>query len=248
MIEQKKLLDYSIADIDKKKLLEICRQNIKSRKKMFIVTLNSLIFLRGLINKKFSAVLKSADLIIPDGSGIIWASRVLKNPVYNKIPGIDFMKDLLGLAYEEKFSVFLLGAKPKVVDKLYMSLKKWYGERIKFVGKYHGYFKPEETDKIVTGIKKVQPDILFVALGSPYQEEFIYKYYNELDASLMIGVGGSFDVISGFKKRAPVWYIEHNLEWLYRSITSVKRLKNLFRILFFVIIILMRRVVGKTSS
>ncbi len=235
------LLGYNIVDVPPDILISLCEKKIEKKEKLFIVTLNSLILLHSIINRDFSIILKRADLIIPDGAGIILASKIFGIPIKNKIPGIEFMQELLKLAYKRNFSVFLLGAKKKVVNDLFVKLKKWY-ENINFVGKYYGFFNKKEEKKVIEGINKVTPDILFVGMGSPLQEEFIYNNYHILKSTIMIGVGGSFDVLSGYKKRAPLWFRKNNIEWLYRSFTSIKKFLNIFKLILFVIIIIFLRI------
>ena len=232
-----RIFDIPVNDIQKDKLLQICLDRIKKKKKLFIITLNSLMIISYLFNKKFFNAVKNSDLIIPDGYGIILAGIFFHKPIKNQLPGIDLTYHLLGMAHEKRLSVFLLGGTWVVIEKVYRNFKKWF-PGIKYLGRYYGYFNINEEEKLITGIDKIRPDILFVGLGTPKQEIWINENLKRIKARIIIGIGGSFDVISGEKKRAPVKWREKHLEWLYRSITSPLKIVNLFKILFFCLIML----------
>lgn len=227
--------------MDLNRLLKICRERIRNNEKTFIVTLNSLMALDYFFNKEFRKAVDRADLVIADGIGIIKASHFFGRGIKNHIPGIDFMHKLLGLAYENKLSVFLLGGTWDVVNKAYENMRKWFNHA-RFLGKYTGYFEPSEEEKIIRGINKVSPDILFVAMGSPRQELWIGRNREKLDCRVMIGVGGSFNVIAGKVKRAPDKWRKKGLEWLYRSLTSPKKFMNIFRVIFFLVFMVYFRI------
>lgn len=240
----KKIFNIKLVDLNFSELLNLSLQRIKNRQKTFIITLNALMINSYFNNPNFKNAVNQAELIIPDGYGIILASKIFKNKISNHIPGIDFVYKLLGLAYENKLSVFLLGSKWDVINKAFVNLKKWF-PHVKFVGRYSGYFDKMEEKKIILGINKVNPDILLVGLGSPKQEIWINKNKNKLKATLIIGIGGSFNIISGYKQRAPEIWRKKNLEWLHRSITSYKKSLNLFKVFWFCLIIIYFKITKK---
>lgn len=229
------IFNIPVNDIKKDKLLRMCLHRIKKKKKLFIITLNSLMVINYLFNRRFYQAVRSAHLIIPDGYGIVLAGKFFNRPIQNQIPGIDLAWKLLGMAHENNLSIFLLGSTWKIISMAHKVLVKWF-PKAKFLGRFHGYFGPGEEKKVISGINKVKPDILLVGMGTPAQEIWISENLSGLKAGVIIGIGGSFDVISGAKKRAPVQWRKNHLEWLYRSISSPMKIINLFKILLYCLI------------
>jgi len=178
----------------------------------FIVTPNPEIVLSARKDANFSQIINNADYVIPDGIGIIKGAQSLGTPIHERITGFDTLQYLMRAANRKQLKVYLLGSKPEVIQASADKIKKDFSQ-IDLVGFHDGYFKDET--EIVNEIAEKKPNIVFVALGSPKQELFINKYRNNADA-IWIGVGGSFDVFSGTKKRAPKIMQTLNLEWLYR--------------------------------
>lgn len=235
------LFNINVIDGSYQQILAQCYKKIKKKKKCFIITLNSLMINKYVFNRSFQHAVKKADMIVPDGYGIILASRLFRRELKHQIPGIDLMYKILGLAYEKRLSVFLLGGSWPVVEQTYKNFTKWF-PNIKFLGRYSGYLSPDEERRVIQGINKLQPDILLTAMGSPRQELWLAKNKDILEAKILIGLGGSFDVASGHKKRAPVKWREKHLEWLYRCLTSPSKWFNLIRVSFYLIIMLFYRV------
>jgi N-acetylglucosaminyldiphosphoundecaprenol N-acetyl-beta-D-mannosaminyltransferase len=189
-----------------------------------IVTANPEIVMCAKKDPDFEQVLRKADLITPDGIGVVKASRLLGNPIKERVAGFDMMnKWFAQLSQQDQpVSVFLLGAKPHVSEAAARTISNTYSN-ITVVGYHHGYFKAEEEAAIVGQIQKANPDILLVALGFPRQERFIQTYKHELNAKVAVGVGGSFDVWAGEVKRAPRWIQTIHLEWFYRLCSNPSR-------------------------
>ncbi|ABR31183.1 glycosyl transferase, WecB/TagA/CpsF family [Thermosipho melanesiensis BI429] len=195
----------------RKKIVEDVNNGVKT----FVVTLNASILLRTLKDSYYRKIVEEANYIIPDGSGIVWALKRNRKILTDRITGIDTMLYLCEKAKIYGWKVYLLGAKRKVVEKAARKLKK---RGINVVGYYHGYFSKSDTTPIEE-IESLKPDLLFVGMGVPKQEEWIYENFS-LPFKLAMGVGGSFDVISGSKKRAPVFFQRMKLEWFYRWLQS----------------------------
>ena len=175
----------------------------------------------GTENAAFDAVLKSDDsTIVADGIGVVKAAHMLNIPVQGRVPGVEIVQELFKILDEEKKSLYLLGAKPEVVELLVKKIKAEY-KGIQIAGYKDGYVK--DKDAVFEEIVAAKPDAVLVALGIPSQELLIHKYYDRFDKGIFIGVGGSFDVLSGTKKRAPEIFIKLNLEWLYRIAKEPKR-------------------------
>lgn len=187
-------------------------------------------------------------MTVPDGIGLVIASKIIGKPLTERVTGIDLMENLLQYAHHKKYSVYLLGGKSGIAEEACGKIKEKYPGLI-IAGYHHGYFKglhtgyeghQEELD-VLTRINEAKPDILFVALGAPKQEYFIDRYMQELDAKLFMGVGGSLDVYSGKVERAPVFYQKFGLEWLYRGLKEPWRFKRMSVLPKFVIEVLRRK-------
>lgn len=205
---------------------EILEKNLSQNKKTFIVTANPETFMMSEKDEEMRKLLLDDDtFLVPDGIGIVKAARMINYDVKERITGIDIANELLKLGNEQKKSIYLFGAKQEVIDSMIKVLEEDYSN-LKLVGASNGYEK--DKDKVFEKIVKAKPDIVLVALGIPFQEKLIYKHLDEFDKGIFVGVGGSFDVISGHKKRAPKIFIKLNLEWLYRILKEPKRLKRFY--------------------
>ena len=205
---------------------KMLNKNLKSNKKMFIVTANPETFMMSENDEEMKKLLLDKDtILVPDGIGIVKAARMINYDVKERIAGIDIANKLLELGSIQKKSIYLFGAKQEVIDSMEEVIREKYPD-LKLLGTSNGYEK--DKDKILEKIAKLKPDIVLVALGIPLQEKLIYKHLDEFDKGIFVGIGGSFDVISGHKKRAPKLFIKLNLEWLYRIIKEPKRLKRFY--------------------
>lgn len=185
-------------------------------------------------------VINSASLIIPDGIGVVYASKILGRPLPQKVAGCDLSRKLLAYAAETGKRVFLFGSAPAregqtaVCDLAAENMKRQF-PGLTVCGTHDGYFKPEETGEILRQINEADTDLLFVCLGAPKQEKWIFENRDALRCSLALGLGGSLDVYAGTVKRAPALFIKLNLEWFYRLLkqpSRIGRMMNLPRFLF----------------
>lgn len=205
---------------------KILDKNLKENKKTFIVTANPETFMMSEKDTEMRDLLLDKDtILVPDGIGIVKAARMINYDIKERIAGIDIANKLLELGNKQKKSIYLFGAKQEVIDSMKEVLKNNY-PNLKLSGTANGYEK--DKDKVFEKIAKAKPDIVLVALGIPLQEKLIYKHLNKFDKGIFVGVGGSFDVISGHKKRAPKLFIKLNLEWLYRILKEPKRIKRFY--------------------
>lgn len=165
-----------------------------------------------------------SDLINADGMGIVWAARFLGYKIPERVAGIDLMENLVELSFNRKYKCFFFGAQENVVKKLVDDYSKKYSRDL-IAGYRNGYYDESEEYEIVKTIKESNANILFVAMTSPKKEIFLNTYKNELiDINFIMGVGGSFDVISGLIKRAPKYMQNAGLEWLYRFLQEPSRM------------------------
>ena len=202
-------------------------KNLKYNKKMFIVTSNPETFMIANMEKDFKTLLLNKDTtIVADGIGIIKSARMLGYKMEERVPGIDISINLLKYGNQLKKDLYLFGSTDEVITKMKSVLDTKYSN-IKLVGSSNGYVN--DKDKVFEEIISLKPDIILVALGIPEQEKLIYKHLSKFEKGIFIGVGGSLDVISGYKKRAPKILIKLNLEWLYRILKEPKRIKRFYQ-------------------
>lgn len=192
----------------------------------FICTPNPEIVMVAQDDKELMGALKSSDMNIPDGVGLIIASKIHKLGLVERVTGADMMEKILEFCNYSRKSVYILGGKPGIAEMAVDNIKKKY-ENVEIKGYRHGYFKTDEEDSIIESINKVSPDILFVSLGAPKQEKWMYKHRKDLNVKVAIGVGGCVDIWAGTSKRAPKIFRVLGLEWLYRLIKEPWRFKRM---------------------
>jgi len=190
-----------------------------------IFTPNPEIVMMAQKDLEYKDILAEGDLVIPDGIGIIMASRIKKLGLEKRLPGIEMMESILKYCNNAKKSIYLLGSSNENVEKAAKNIGEIY-PNIVIVGYHDGFFDKTEELKIVDKINEVKPDILFVAMGAPKQEKWMYKHRKILNVKVSMGVGGAIDVWAGAVKRAPKLFRNIGMEWFYRVITNPKRIKR----------------------
>jgi N-acetylglucosaminyldiphosphoundecaprenol N-acetyl-beta-D-mannosaminyltransferase len=200
---------------------------INTDSKLHIISGNPEVLHSGLDNNVlFNNFISKNSIIIPDGAGVVLASKILKNPVNQKIAGIELMDKLIRYCETNSKSIYLLGAEEETLHTCKDNLIKKF-PNLNIAGFHNGYFDIDNCKKIIDDINSCSPYIIFVAMGCPRQETFITRYMESLNCKLFMGVGGSFDVIAKKVNRAPNWMIKLNLEWLYRVAKEPYRIKRL---------------------
>ncbi len=189
------------------------------------------------------ATLGKASLLIPDGIGVVVACRLLGRGPIGRVPGSDLMPALCALAAERGYRVYLFGARADVNDRAAQVLAHRY-PGLQIVGTTHGYVEEREMPGVIHRINCAEPDLLFVALGSPRQEEWMARYLPTLDVAICMGVGGTFDVLAGTVKRAPVAWQKMHLEWLYRLLSEPTRIGRQTALPRFALQVLRQRLSG----
>ncbi|MCI9233866.1 MAG: WecB/TagA/CpsF family glycosyltransferase [Bacilli bacterium] len=204
----------------------LLEENIKKNIKTFVVTANPETFMIAEKETEFAnLILDEKTTVVPDGIGIVKTAQMLHYSVSERISGIDLAYELLRIGNENKKSIYLLGASEEVKEKMVEKIKNEY-PNLHLKGAVNGF--GSNKDKEFNKIKKLKPDIILVALGIPAQEKLIYKHLDDFEKGIFIGVGGSFDVISGNKKRAPKMFQKLGIEWLYRLLKEPKRIKRFY--------------------
>ena len=180
-----------------------------------VVTPNAEILYRSLEDTELAQILRQADLATPDGAGVVLASRWLRDPVPERVTGVDLVRVLLERADKAGYRIYLLGAQPESVQEAARRLGEGF-PGLTVCGFHHGYFGPSEESLIVDQIRAARPQVLLCGLGVPKQEKWLWRLRHELGVPVSLGIGGAIDVFAGKTERAPQWTQKANLEWLYR--------------------------------
>jgi N-acetylglucosaminyldiphosphoundecaprenol N-acetyl-beta-D-mannosaminyltransferase len=197
-----------------------------------LVTINPEFVVAAQSDEEFRSILNSADLALPDGVGLLLASRFLGHPLRERVTGVDTVERVAELASRKGYRLFLLGAEEGVAEKAALRLRERY-PGLEIVGTYSGSPSPEEEEEIVRMVKAAEPDVLFVAYGAPAQDKWIHRNLKRLGVPVCMGVGGAFDFIAGVTKRAPRWVQRLGLEWLHRLIHEPWRWRRQLALLKF---------------
>lgn len=236
-----KILGVRVDKVTKAQALEEFRRMLDGDRCELIVTPNAEIVEKASKTPQLRRIInEEAALVTPDGVGLIYASKLKGDPIEEKVAGIDFARSAIELCASLGRSVYLLGSKPGVAEAAASNLEKEIPD-LKIAGFRDGYFKDEEEASVVEEINRSGADFLCVALGSPKQEYFVIRHRDSLKVKAAAGLGGSLDIWSGQLNRAPAFYIDHGLEWLYRMIQEPKRLKRLPALPVFLIKAAIRR-------
>lgn len=237
------ILDLHFIGESKTKILDLISNRVNNEQKTFIITANAEIAMYARENKEYLDITKKADFIVPDGIGIVKGAKILGKDIPQRVPGIELMIDMIECANKNNQKVYFYGAKVEVIEKMVNVLKNKY-KNLNIVGYHHGYHDDSD-NKITNEIINLKPDYVFVAKGCPLQDEWILKVMKKVDKGVFMGVGGSFDVISGNVKRAPKSWQKLNLEWLYRVLSDPKRIGRYVALPKFVIEVIKDRRKGE---
>lgn len=174
-------------------------------------------------DSKLRKIVNSCPLINADGASIVWAAKRLGVPLKERVTGCDLFQKLVEVAEKKGYKIYLFGAKEEVVKKVKAIFEEKYPD-IQIVGYRNGYFTEADEPEIVKNMAESGADMMFVAFSSPKKEYWVNKYIDQLNIPFVMGVGGSFDIVAGVTERAPKWWQDHGLEWLYRFIQEPRRM------------------------
>jgi len=222
---RQKVLGYPVDIVDEPLALEIVETAWRQGKGLQIVTLNAEMVVAAQQDRELDRIIRHAHLIIPDGSGVVWALR-LSGQAIERLAGIDLASAALHRAAIAGRPVALIGGRPDVLATLEKVLPKVH-PGLKIVASHHGYFTAAEEEAVVDELAGCQPELVLVALGVPKQEYFIDQWRSAFPKAVMIGVGGSFDIWTGLSRRAPRFMQRLHLEWLYRLISEPWRWRRI---------------------
>ncbi|MFC5451406.1 WecB/TagA/CpsF family glycosyltransferase [Paenibacillus aestuarii] len=215
-----------ISKLDMKMTVAYLSDAIARRQPHQIITANPIMVMAALEDPAYMRIMQSAELVVPDGTGVVWAANYVGDPVAERVPGYDLLQELMKAGEAKGWKVYLLGASPEVIQAAAERLKASY-PGIQLVGVRDGYFKDAQDEEVIADIVKAAPDLLFVGRSVATQEPWIAKYKEQLGIPVMMGVGGSFDVLSGKLKRAPKLFQKLRLEWFYRLLQEPWRYKRM---------------------
>lgn len=204
-------------------VIDQCQRAILARRRLLLGVLNAAKVVTLRKNKVLRDAILDCDLVLADGQAVVWASKLLRKPLPERIAGIDIFERLLQLANEQELSIALLGATPEVLKKVEGAIANRF-PRAKIAYRHHGFYKPGEAGQIAVEIAASKADMLFLGIASPKKEIFLATYGSHLDVPVLHGVGGSFDIMAGVTARAPASWQKAGLEWAYRLLQEPQRL------------------------
>lgn len=214
---------------------------LAGEKAAMVVTPNAEIAYEAIGDEALRALLNSAELMLPDGAGVVLASKLLKRPLRQKVAGVEFAEGLLGVLEKTGQSLYLLGGKPGIGELAAEKMRRKHPD-LRIAGIADGYFQDDAP--VVEKINASGARALFVCLGAPKQEQFMARHRQTLNVRLMAGLGGSLDAFAGTVRRAPRWMIRCNLEWLYRLMKEPKRFKRMLRLPKYLRAVVCKRIRG----
>lgn len=230
-----KILGVPVHPLTMNESVAVLEEKLQKKEQAFVVTANAEIIMMCQQDKEYNNIVsEQADLVLPDGAGAVWAGRYLGNEVPERVAGFDLYNQLLKLSADKGYKVYFFGGAPGVAEAAKNKAEELYSG-VQIIGCRNGYFTEAEEEAIIKEINDAAPDMLFVALGAPKQEKWLVKYRNQLKPRVLIGIGGSFDVLAGKMERAPKWMQEASLEWAFRLYKQPSRFMRMLALPKFVL-------------
>lgn len=238
MIEPIKILDIPVHPLTMAAAVTELEQRLQAGEQTFVVTANAEIIMMCQQDAAYKQLIcEEAELVLPDGAGAVWAGRHLGYNVPERVAGFDLYNQLLQLAAAKGYKAYFFGGSPGVAEAAKAKSQELY-PGVQVVGCRNGYFKEEETPAIIDAINASGAQLLFVALGAPKQENWLAAHRAELKPVILMGIGGSFDVLAGKMERAPKWMQDASLEWLFRLYKQPRRFIRMLALPKFVLKVL----------
>lgn len=226
------ILGVAFDDVTLEQAVETAAGMIAAGGFHYAVTPNAEFVQRSEKDERFRCALNGADLVLPDGVGVVYAAKILERPLRGRVPGCDFASALCDRLAQEGKRLFLLGAKPGVAERAARNLENDHPGLV-VCGTQNGYFGPDAP--VAAAIRSTQADVVFVCLGAPKQEYWMIEQGPQTGASFLIGLGGSLDVFAGTVKRAPKGWQKLGLEWLYRLLKQPSRIGRMAKLPLFLL-------------
>jgi N-acetylglucosaminyldiphosphoundecaprenol N-acetyl-beta-D-mannosaminyltransferase len=197
-----------------------------------VIPVNPYKLIRFRSNKELNLIYSASDMKLASGAGVLWASKKVGFPLRERVDVLSFLMELVRLAEIKEYSIFIVGGRPEVAEQAFFNIKKSF-PKIRIVGRHGGFFNSDREISIVEAMRKSQANIIIVGLGFPYEDRWITKNREMFKNAVFISVGGALDIISGVNRKAPAFFAERGLDWLYRIITRPWRYGRLLRVVFF---------------
>lgn len=223
------IMSIPIHAVTMKEAVAYAETLVDEEKANIIATANAEMIMLAQKDDELKDILQHADMVVPDGAGVLWAGRELNKIFPERVTGADYAEELLKTAKEKNWRVYFLGGNAGVAEKAVENMKKKYGD-FEVAGIHNGYFDEKEETKIIEDIRKNKTKLLLCAMGVPKQEKWLWAHREELGNVIAIGIGGVFDVMAGHLKRAPLWMRNHSLEWAYRLYLQPSRCMRMISI------------------
>lgn len=229
---KKEVLGIAFDDLTREEAAQAGAALLEEDKFHYVVTPNPEFILAAEKDREFRQVLNGADLVLPDGIGVVYSAKIQGTPLKGRVPGIEFAEDMLACLDRRGGRLYLLGAKPGVAEAAGERLAAKY-PGLKIAGTHDGYFK--EDGPVAEAIRRSGADCVFVCLGAPKQELWMAKHGGAAGARLLCGLGGSLDVFAGVAERAPKFWSDHGLEWFYRLCKNPWRARRMMKLPLFLV-------------
>lgn len=239
-----RILGVPFADITPEEAVGKAVSYLNNNGKSMIFTPNPEMVMEARKNEEFMEVLNSSTMNVPDGIGIVYGSKFTASPIKHRVAGYDLVQGVFDKMKDMGKTVYFFGGAPGIADRAKEAMEAKH-KGLKVVGTASGYFDDKREKEIIAEINELRPDLLLVGIGFPKQEKWIYTHIKELNIKTAVGVGGSFDVMSGNVKRAPEFFINHGLEWFYRLITQPSRFIRMMQLPLFMLVVIKSKLFGK---
>lgn len=231
------ILGVPINNVTHNEAVELVCSYLNGNDKRMIFTPNPEFVMAARKDKEFMDILNKGDLLVPDGIGVVIASKLLGAPLKERVAGYDLVQAVFDKIKDRDKTVYFLGGGNGIAESARAKMEEKH-KGIKIVGVHNGYFDEKEEKLLIEEINRLKPDLVLVGIGFPRQEKWIYKHREELNAKAFIGVGGSFDAMSGNVKRAPDIFIKLGLEWFYRLIKQPSRFFRMLQLPLFLLTVI----------
>ncbi len=239
-----RILGVPFADITPEEAVEKAVSYLNNNGKSMIFTPNPEMVMEARKNEEFMEILNASTMNVPDGIGIVYGSKFTSSPIKHRVAGYDLVQDVFDKMKDMGKTVYFFGGAPGIADRAKEAMEAKH-KGLKVVGTANGYFDDKREKEIIAEINELKPDLLLVGIGYPKQEKWIYTHIKDLNIKTAVGVGGSFDVMSGNVKRAPKFFINHGLEWFYRLITQPSRFVRMMQLPLFMLVVIKSKFFGK---
>lgn len=217
------VLDCNIDRLTLDEAVDQCERAVVTREPIQHMAVNAAKLVAMRDDAELRSVIEASELVTADGQAVVWASRILGDPLPERVTGVDLMHRLFEVSAKRGYRVFILGAKQEVLEDAVAVLRREHPD-LPLVGYRNGYFEPEQWGEVAREIRDARPDLLFVAITSPTKELFLGQYRELMQVPFVMGVGGAIDIVAGITRRAPVVWQRLGLEWLYRLLQEPRRM------------------------